>query len=569
MELNSILFFKTKFDIATKVSGGDPLQQLVSNIKQWMLSKYGREAKARELRGILSSREEPWRQFARGGRIFSADRAKTLFMESEYVRVEDTAEELWACQLVENQPTRLGFAPRKWITEIGYEGREAGKATISLVLSYTDVPGFLGPCEKAPDASVPRLIRLLLEDPALVCSIVGQAVRIDAFQLQPGDFEWFYKFLLSPEREIPVVYISPAQDGQDGGLGKLWLSPDKLAKQVATNALIYYARYPDANEEMRYYCDWRYQCCDGTVRLYMPRPDLNDRGDSSRHRYFTVDQLNEFGEEQILSIFRRVLAQDVHFYETMFCLDECRQKKRGEISRRSLEAIRVRSKESIQQTQEEMKNTIEELEGVVKLTEKERDDIKEELKRALEQNHDLNDRLAYWRSDAAKAQELESALKGVRTLGEYPKGPKAIGSYFEMLYGDRLAFSDDGRKSLDDCITKDEILWEALFYMATTLYDLYTDDRVTQIDKEFKVRTGWDLARGEGAMTRKDSTLMKQYVTLYDGREIDIESHIKSGTSDSDSKFIRIYFGYDGVSNKLIIGQCGRHKKNYSTSKRR
>ena len=80
--------------------------------------------------------------------------------------------------------------------------------------------------------------------------------------------------------------------------------------------------------------------------------------------------------------------------------------------------------------------------------------------------------------------------------------------------------------------------------------------------------TGWACARGEGKMTRKDADLMRQYTDTYNGHEINIEAHIKNGVKESDPRFVRIYFAHDPtVSDKVIIGHCGKHLDNYTTQK--
>lgn len=62
--------------------------------------------------------------------------------------------------------------------------------------------------------------------------------------------------------------------------------------------------------------------------------------------------------------------------------------------------------------------------------------------------------------------------------------------------------------------------------------------------------------------------MMRQYSDEYNGREIDIEAHIKNGNKESDPRFVRIHFAYDpAVSDKILIGHCGKHLDNYSTRK--
>lgn len=66
-------------------------------------------------------------------------------------------------------------------------------------------------------------------------------------------------------------------------------------------------------------------------------------------------------------------------------------------------------------------------------------------------------------------------------------------------------------------------------------------------------------------MTRKNNSLMQQYFDEYDGRQINVETHIKSGSRETDSKFIRVYFAYDEQTERLVVSYMGGHLDNYST----
>lgn len=54
---------------------------------------------------------------------------------------------------------------------------------------------------------------------------------------------------------------------------------------------------------------------------------------------------------------------------------------------------------------------------------------------------------------------------------------------------------------------------------------------------------------------------------FYQGRPLNIEPHISSGTGDPHSpQFIRIYFGWDAQTGRLVIGDT-RHLTNCATRK--
>ena len=102
--------------------------------------------------------------------------------------------------------------------------------------------------------------------------------------------------------------------------------------------------------------------------------------------------------------------------------------------------------------------------------------------------------------------------------------------------------------------------------MATVLPDLFRNG-VVDIEAAYKEKTAWDLKRGEGKMTRKDKSLMAQRSDIYLGREINIEPHVANGNKESDPDFIRVYFAFDEITKKIVIGHVGKHLDNYSTRK--
>ena len=107
--------------------------------------------------------------------------------------------------------------------------------------------------------------------------------------------------------------------------------------------------------------------------------------------------------------------------------------------------------------------------------------------------------------------------------------------------------------------------WNALYDLCAIAYELHTNHGEADIAKAFNSKSEFEYSRGAGMMTRKDPKLIEQYKDTYRGREIDVESHIKKGTKESSDQFIRIYFGFDGESQKIIISSVGQHLNTYST----
>lgn len=99
------------------------------------------------------------------------------------------------------------------------------------------------------------------------------------------------------------------------------------------------------------------------------------------------------------------------------------------------------------------------------------------------------------------------------------------------------------------------------------LYDLIHASPA-QAYKKFTNKTGRECSRGEGSVTWKDANLMKQYVDKYNGQEIDIEPHVKNSVKESAPRFVRLHFAHDPtITNRILIGHCGKHLDNYSTRK--
>ena len=104
--------------------------------------------------------------------------------------------------------------------------------------------------------------------------------------------------------------------------------------------------------------------------------------------------------------------------------------------------------------------------------------------------------------------------------------------------------------------------------MCTLLYNLYTEDSSGAIDQEFTRSSRFRMGRGEGKNTHQDKTLMQQYQDQYDGRAIDIQPHIATNENqESSPRFLRVHFCYDSMTQKIVVGSCGRHLDNSTTRK--
>lgn len=554
IDLKSNLFFKSKFTIEADNQDADILWAVVCEIKTWMKYKFNRNG------NVVDMSSQVWTKFKYGNRLFDLQGNNTIYAESLYYKprlVEHTTSGkydenvYWACKIVEKQASQDGLAPRTWITEIGYQSRTKGIADISYVITYSDMPGFIGPCQTIPNSNIPRVIKNLLNRKEWKCRVGKDVIATEAIEMKVGDFPQFKEMLYDINRQLPIVYISPMRAEKDEMDVELLISPEEMLVNVISNALVVYSKDLQFSEEMRYFNNSKYNCYGGMIRLYLPI-NLEDPEDANRHRFFTSDQIKNMGEEAVLSIFRRALSQDVFYYDKMFRLEDCRRiKEQAEQDEKLENAEKLYIDES-----DERKNK----EQIIQDMKNEIDNLKGEIYGLQKQNEVLL-------MNKKSVDDKEVALDSIRRIEKYPKSVYEIASFFEQVYSDRMVFSERGRKSLETCKTKCDVLWSVLYDMATTLYPLLKEQSPLA-EKQFADKTGWECARCEGKMTHNDTKLMRQYLDEYNGQEINIETHIKNGNKESDTKFFRIYYAYEPtVVDKIIIGHCGKHLDNYSSRK--
>lgn len=550
-DLNLNLFYKTSFDIrCIDVDDGDALWELVMCVRRWICGKWRK-------RGVDVGwdRMAQWRFFKSGKRCSLGDRnGKVRFDSSAYWL--DGGGALWAC-VIEETMSEPGFAPRHWVTEVGFSSEDRSAGRVSIVLSYGDRPGFLGPVQPQPSASIPNLVRLIDESRNLSCTVSGMPMVLGPIGLSVGGFPAFWDFVFDPEREAPVVYVSPRVSSD--GSAALAVDPAALSAALGPSAFVYFSKDRQFCEEMAYLIDNReLGCTDGSVRIYADRPRFSEEGDARRHRFFRMGEIDAMGADALVATIRRAIAQDVNFYERMTRVGTIREKLRlqrveGAAQKRAVDAIDANTDaayELIEQAEDKaelLQDRVDELEATV-----------DDLKRKLHDAESAKDSLR-------RALDAKGPVADKPSLGRWPMSPEGIAEVFLAAYPDRIDFTERGRKSLSDCSTDAGVLWTALYDLCTVAHDLYANRTGIDVAREFESRSKFEFARGAGSMTRKNNELMSQYRDEYRGRELSCETHIKNKTRESDSEFIRVYFGFDADSRKIVVSSCGRHFDVFST----
>ena len=561
LDLAARIYYKVHFDIVRHNSSVNLLKDvIINNLAEWLNRKYPQKVS-----------HWNWGQFADFGKFITDDYSLVANTTSFF----DSPSLYWACKIDEyelpeigdnqDQITVIERAPRIWTTEVGYEQKEADRATISYVVYYSDKAGFVGLLDEAPSINVPGFVRSLIYCNGKPFDCVMGSTRLSPIPIPVavGTGHEFAKMLMNPERKVPVILSIPSVEPS-----KNEFPTKELARNVMGNALVYVAQNPAFAEELTYFLNHQFWCHTGQIRLYWPQSTSNSQ---RRNRYLREDQIEAIGTDAVIGIFRRVLSQDVRFYESqeMFRIEDCNELYRKSRANK-LRLQYQEAQESIAHSQSENEQMRIIHDELLKLAdediEKKAQEIErltgelDEAKKQIWQLKGYNETLA---SEQERARKIIGSLDNLRDCKTMPKSALEVAKYFQQVFGDKIDFTDRGLRSLESCITKSEILWECFHAIATSLTDLYASNN-PNIEQAFREATGWDMARGEGSTTRSNPNLMALRRDSYQGREIFIEPHVRKGNRDKASD-VRVYFCYDIETKRIIIGHVGSHLDNHST----
>ncbi len=567
-DLSSVMFYNTKFRIKRVDSDTDLLWLIVLHIRNWMTHKYNKKGV-----NCIPTDLRKWSSFKIGKPVFSFTNFpyddEIQLVSDYFTNCDDSNDcnEYWACVITEKRVPQTPFAPRIWTTELGFEHINADEAEISCVLSYSDKSGHIGPVEAKPFPSIPRIIQNIISDNKIKCTCGSDIPSDTARAVEKGQWSELWTRILSDGRELPYIIVNCFSD-KSGFL----VEPQKLAYSMCSNALVFYPDSIDSSAELITTFPRYYSCEKGYVRCYVPHCNPQHDKDSYRHRFITADEIAEFGEDGVIDIFRRALVQNIEKYTDLFRIDNVKRirevKKREQIIQNihnKYQTILIEQKATIEKSAEDL---LEEAINQQEQLERERDEalldscrLEEELKRQRNQVFALSAQVESMRVDAEKGRALAKSEQA-RSVCCKMEDLDDVVLYFEIMYADRLVFTESAKKSIKACSLEISELWNWLFSLAEYMFALFSESEAG-IEKRFKELTGIECGRGEGSQTRKDKKLMKQFFTEYEGETINVEMHLKS-----KNRLNALHFGFSHAKQKLIIDHCGEHLTNSLTRTR-
>ena len=545
-DLNRTMFFKASFDIEAQ-PGNDALWVMLMDVRAWLRGKANRDGYA------LDWDNKAWSGVKSGEPLQNADGSVRLNS-----RLHANGNVLtWAGQLTEVQDLANGRAPRQWVTEMGFAGESLERGRVSIVLSYGDRPGFIGDLQDDPSPTIPLLVRMLLTDNRLTCSVKGAPLSTDAHSF--SDAQAAFDMIADPQREIPVILVTPASDGA------LPLDPADIAAALGPNAAVVHPADPQTlNALNALLSDYSLECYGGSLRIYDSRPQIDRPGEFSRHRYISRKDIESRGAHATVALLRRALAQDVHFWQEALRIEDVLRLNRASTHERRVEQLKATYEDTALAEILLADERAEAAETIAEQALAENDALRKE-------NRELESRCqgyeqAFRGSKAADARTGENLLKHMRELAKLPSNARETAELAVAAFADRIDFSERGWKSLDDCESSPDTLWQALHALATFAHPYFAGETSDELTATIQDNTPFRFARSEGMQTRKDQRLMAMRDDTYHGRKISIEPHIASKNSDpTKPTFIRVYFAFDRPSGKIVIGDCGGHLDNYTT----
>ncbi|MCG6158319.1 hypothetical protein [Rubinisphaera margarita] len=437
------------------------------------------------------------------------------------------------------------------------------------------IPGFIGEEPDAPPSSAPGIVLKLLDvySACLGTTLLSTTPR----QLDIGGGATFRDQLADANRQCPIVLIRASRITE-----RPVLNPGELARLLAGIAVVYDAPARELNEELEWMIPEAYRCTHGMARVYMPGLRLDALHDYRRHRFFLDRDVDSIGQNVVRDLIvealaRRFTASALHSVGSIADIEQL--ERRAEIDR-----VIQQARESGQDSEfvEYCNNEVKRLEADVERMQLEL----EEANERADQSETTIRTEEFLRRDAeqraASAEADTNRLTDVlQLIADHGLPVESIGDaigVIETLFPDRIAFTDDARRSADRAefnSLRREIpqVVRMLWHLATTMHDLlYRDGTESgRIVDLFRERSGgFEMTMTEGSMTNRDASASAARRVDFNGGRVDITPHLKLGPVQN--KWLRVYFGKAANSNGqpiLVVGHCGDHLDTAGTRRRR
>lgn len=608
---NESIHYRARFNIVPANDGADPFRAITVIMLRWFASKEGQLNKRGA--GIISKLQDLSAEMVREPFL-----AGSLELPAQYdggvgargrssactkgIVDERGVLQAWAFEYDEPD-SREPF--RHWHTSVGLSRQDQDNALVLNVrITYYMMPGYIGRPPSTPPSTTPRFVREIIESDSWSVHVGDTRVLREECYLDLDDFGNFRRSLLSPTRALPLVLITTDLNGATA----VWDASELALKVLGmANVYVFDWRNRDLKERALFPLflkgtpAYRYGCASATLRIYQPGVDLADGDASTRHRFFRKDWIDEqrygdrdgFVETLSRSLSRSfttdekdiVDVQDVERRRSEQRLKELRAKMRDLQSRierarddwhshepandLKTEVAYLRNQnESLQRECEEWQELAiaysnQEPSSALEAIKAERDAFERNLQDAKDQIAASSYRIDDLQSQCdGLRKECRGLLKGVEAvegLAHIPTSLTDVLKFVCSVWSDKVVALDEAFKSAEDFEGNLDEEWQILSSIPKQLWTIYFgSDEQGSISERYRQAAGYELALTETKLTKDNSSIMRERMRHYHGKEIDIRPHIKGKSKNSKLAF-RVHYYVDREQQVIVIGHCGGH----------
>ncbi|PWU09500.1 MAG: hypothetical protein C5B50_27365 [Verrucomicrobia bacterium] len=531
---NATTHYQTSFRVLG--TGADTFAKVKANIYGWILEK--------EPDNVVSERKKDF---------FFRCQWKNMFQTRSIVETNTLLSEsgdAWALHYMEVD--KGCGRQRFWYTDIGLK-QDGSDVVVSVRTSYARNTEDLSGERSEPEPTVPKVVRYLLEQNKAYCGLPQFRLKQDPLVLDTvGMGKVLAEFITSPERRYPLIVFNGNGTGHMDEAGR-------LARALAGKCqVVVVATNQDLGDELRHFLPEDYWVSFGYFRVFFP---FHQRPNSpARHRWYNIESSDyEMQRDGLVhGLLRNHILQERHAVQTVDDVNRL-------VAREKL--LNLKAANPAQQKElEEFFKIQGEVEEQLKRAEAEASSYANQVDDLEKQNGELNHKIR-----ALQAQlEAASDDEGVNVSELLPSLPTNLLEVAKLAARafPRLIITQNALRAASDfggcrCVTE---AWEILRHLQSYMWELkFKPDGQVDWERTFRETTGYDLAMSEGKQTQDDKKLMRLRKISHDGREYDITPHVKHG--NQEPRLVRVYFAFDEIGKRIVVGHIGRHIPNYTTKK--
>ena len=265
--------FQSVFDVSPRRDLDNPWAALVGEVRAWIKRK---------------ENSQPGSEFFVGGRWTSPSRA---VVETRALAGDGPTPEMWAVRYEHRDAQVIS---RRWVTNVGVAEIGQREWRVAIVLLHHLRAGYVGRELRIPQPSSPRFVTRLLDSAHWIGRVGSVRLTGTPMSVEVGKGAEFVALLTDPRRLVPIVLVS-----RDRKTSQPRLDPATLSRALAGTTVVHVCESPECDEEMEYLLPRPFRCPNGTVRIYAPGVELANDWTSSRHRFFTSQDIDEQGCDEV------------------------------------------------------------------------------------------------------------------------------------------------------------------------------------------------------------------------------------------------------------------------------